>query len=218
MGLHPSVRKPLSPPVHNHKWRRHEWKEGGAQKQPSLQPSSHPRSSPALSAAASISHIPDINACPSGGLTGGRTVSRSATTIRWLLSFYYYFLIFVCIFWFLSSSVWTDAPVSPCTKPCANPPHTKSRKWLQVHVLKGTVTQGEKPWGPPDDRHPHSNKNTYINRFIFILFFLVKNQKHIYRIMLLILPLYVKDIIDATSDRISLMKIYFSSASPLNRL
>lgn len=37
--------------------------------------------------------------------------------------------------WISSSPVPIDAPVSASV----NPPHTKSRKWLQVHFLKGPV-------------------------------------------------------------------------------
>lgn len=96
----------------------------GVRKQP-LHPPSLPRrspSSPSIRLARPQPHVPEkSHVCPGAAKGGGVGVAAPG----------------VCrsFGWISSSPVPIDAPVSASV----NPPHTKSRKWLQVHFLKGPV-------------------------------------------------------------------------------
>lgn len=102
--------------------------------QPSSLLSSHPRRSPRSLISTAAAPIPLLLrtylsiACPSG------EAQRRADCVALCDSgplFAEYFFLFFAADWCSSFAQY---------RPSANPPHTKSRKWLQVHFLKGTVT------------------------------------------------------------------------------
>lgn len=67
-----------------------------------------------------------------------------ATAIRRLAASFFLLLLFFRYSCYpFHASVWVGDWCSSFAQclPSANPPHTKSRKWLQVHFLKGTVAQ-----------------------------------------------------------------------------
>lgn len=108
-------------------------------------PSSHHHHPPFIffSAAAPSTYLQI--ACLSGRTT--KTVPRSrdgeSDVLAALLFLPFFFMIFIIPAAPLHSSAWVGDWCSSFAQclPSANPPHTKSRKWLQVHFLKGTVAQ-----------------------------------------------------------------------------
>lgn len=111
------------------------------------QPSSHPRSSPALHPF--LTYL--INACPSGGLTGGGTVSRSATTIRCFPFFSFRFLLLLFYSWVFSKSsrllCWLMLQFRPVPNPVLIHPTQRAENGCKCMFLKGQ-SHGDRE-GPP---------------------------------------------------------------------